>query len=568
VNPESLSRTLGSFAVGILLLIGGAAVLWHLRPEFARSLIDVAAPAATPARSEQSFNETYLDALAGRATTRRTNCQACHELAAGLVEPRSSVLNRRGRQSREAWATELVLQGKCGICHALPDPAHLPQQSWREIIARMEQVMELRGVVKPTTDELQDVLHFYLTFSREQQPRLADEPDPAESPVQFQPTALGLLPSNDSRERPILGHVNIVDLNRDGQPDLLTCDVREGAVKWVHRQNGRWEEGTLAKAPFPGRARVLPSSEDRNPDLVVACLGALLPTDDPVGSVVLLINEGPMHFTVKTILEGVGRVADVEPGDFDGDGDLDFVVAAYGHINRGEVGWLENRGDGTYSYHPTAKRGGAMNVPPIDLDGDGDLDFVALFAQEHELVSAFLNGGKGGFQERVLFKAGTPAFGSSGIRLVDLDRDGDPDVLYVNGDNSDLPTITPRPYHGVQWLENRGGLNFVWHDLHRCYGPYDAVAGDLNNDGHLDIVVASMFNDWSDPKRASLIWLENDGQQRFRPHAIAREPIHLISVALADLDRDGRTDIVTCGMNGFPPFERMSRITWWKNRHK
>src|SRR5207247_7793924 len=140
----------------------------------------------------------------------------------------------------------------------------------------------------------------------------------------------------------------------------------------------------------------------------------------------------------------VSRVADVETGDFERDGDIDFVVAAYGAIKQGEVGWLENKSDNTYQYHPIVKKTGAINVLPTDLNGDGHLDFVALFAQEHEEISAFINDGKGGFQEQLLFKAATPAFGSSGIQLVDLDHDGDVDILYTNGDNLDLPTIIPR----------------------------------------------------------------------------------------------------------------------------
>jgi len=44
------------------------------------------------------------------------------------------------------------------------------------------------------------------------------------------------------------------------------------------------------------------------------------------------------------------------------------------------------------------------------------------------------------------------------------------------------------------------------------------------------------------------------------------QPTHLISAAIGDMDGDGRPDIVACGMYGFPPFDRMGRITLWKNR--
>jgi hypothetical protein len=430
----------------------------------------------------------------------------------------------------------------------------------------MAQIMETRHAPRLTDDEFQDVLHFYFSFSPETQPSLGADPDPRESPLKFERFVLGNPASADPRDPPFIGHVQITDLDRDGRPDVLVCDSAKSAVNWVHQRNGVWTEETLATVRNPAHTQVLPGQRAGWLDIVVACLGTLRPIDDLVGSVVLLSNNGAMQFTPTTILDRVGRVADVEPGDLDGDGDTDFVVASYGAINQGEVGWLENKSDKTYPYHLIVKKSGGINVLPTDLNGDGSLDLVVLFAQEHEEISAFINDGKGGFQERVLFKAATPAFGSSGIQLVDLDQDGDVDILYTNGDNLDLPSIYPRPYHGVQWLENQGNLNFVWHDIYRCYGAYCAVAGDLNNDGHLDIVVTTLFNDWSDPKRASLLWLENNGRQQFRPHSIATQPTHLISAAVGDLDGDGRLDIVTCGMYGFPPFDRMGRVTLWKNR--
>src|SRR5579859_2502139 len=99
-------------------------------------------------------------------------------------------------------------------------------------------------------------------------------------------------------------------------------------------------------------------------------------------------------------------------------------------------------------------RHGAIHVPIADLNHDGRPDFVALISQEFETVVAFLNTGPGKFEPHVTHAAPHPAFGSSGIQLVDLDQDGDLDVLYSNGDVLDSNLL--RPYHGIQWLENRG----------------------------------------------------------------------------------------------------------------
>ena len=54
-------------------------------------------------------------------------------------------------------------------------------------------------------------------------------------------------------------------------------------------------------------------------------------------------------------------------------------------------------------------------------------------------------------------------FGSSWMTLVDLDRDGDPDILYANGDAFEYAPPNSRPWQGIQWLENRGDLKFEFH---------------------------------------------------------------------------------------------------------
>ncbi len=165
-------------------------------------------------------------------------------------------------------------------------------------------------------------------------------------------------------------------------------------------------------------------------------------------------------------------------------------------------------------------------MPLVDLDGDGSLDIIALVSQEREEIHVLLNRGEGQFVDHILYRAPTPLFGSSGIEPIDIDGDGDLDLLYTNGDAFDVPGASDqtllRPYHGVQWLENKGRLRFVRHGLLRYYGAYSAVGGDLDSDGDVDIVVTSLFNDWDDPDRKSIIWLENDGEQRFTPHAVRR----------------------------------------------
>jgi hypothetical protein len=524
-----------------------------------------------PGRGAVAVNAALSADFMHAAWKSRNTCRSCHArddaLSVGGDVGLATVLAQRASQSREVWAEAVRLKGRCGVCHEVPDPGWLSSPSWSEAIGRMLEVMDQRRVPRPASMEVQDLTHYYYTFSPAELPRLGPDSAIEGSPLTF--TRRELRPYGDAKHRGmpiILGQVQVVDLDANGRSELLVCDTAESQVSWIREQEGRWDEVELVPVAHPSRLRLIPGVEGAFPMLVVGSLGALRPSDELVGSVSLLIpgGAGVGEYRPVTVLAGVGRVADVGAADLDGDGDVDLAVAAYGFVTEGEVGWLECVGDLAYRYHALARRAGALNLAAADVDGDGATDLVVVYAQEHEEVVAYMNRGRGEFSERRFYKAPTPSFGFAGMQVIDLDQDGDVDVLLANGDNMDLPGMRPRPYHGIQWLENRGGLVFEYRTIVRWYGAYATAVADLDRDGDLDIVASSMFNDWSDPARASLMWLENDGRMRFTSHGVARQPIHLISVAVADLDRDGRLDLAAAGMHAFPPFDRVGRVTvWW-----
>ena len=365
------------------------------------------------------------------------------------------------------------------------------------------------------------------------------------SPIEFEtiPVVLEEFPSF-----PAVSDVRFVRLEEEGPLQLLICDMRHGAVTRMDFTNQDLPTDTVARTPHPSRTEVVDFDRDGTRDILVCNLGVFMDEDTHAGSVVWIRQQPAGRFEQRDLVDGLSRVTDVRAADFDSDGDLDLVVAAFGHFQTGNILYFDNNTE--VGGHPDLDpyildaRTGTVRVPPIDLNGDGKLDFVALFAQEHESVVAFLNVGYGQFEKKTIFTAEHPLWGSTGIELVDMDGDGDLDLLYANGDSFEKITIL-KPYHGIGWLENDGSFPFVYHRLTDLFGGIAAKAGDLDGDGDLDIVacvfVPRLAQSFS---RETLIWLEQLEPGRFRRHVLeTANPLHA-TLDLGDYDADGDLDIV------------------------
>ncbi len=468
-------------------------------------------------------------------------------------------------------AREAMVRRTCATCHALPPADILPKSAWKGVVRDMTSLILEGGdppAPSPAPDfDAEQITDYYERNAPRELPSPSPWPAPGADPDRF---ARHVLDYPDADRPAAVANVRLLGLAAGKPPEIVAADMISGLILAGGGQGAPSVLRVLGRLAHPCHVSAVDLDKDGITDLLVADLGNAVPGDSTLGSVVWMRGRADGTYQAVTLAQGLPRVADVEAGDFDGDGDLDLVVAAFGWRKTGDILLLENRTTDwrqpKFVPQVVDTRTGTIHVPVVDLDGDGRLDFVALISQQHETVAAFLGDGKGSFHEETIDRAPHPAWGSSGIELVDLDGDGDLDVLVTNGDM--LDDFQLKPYHAVRWLENRGSFPFVPHEIAPFFGALRAQAADLDGDGDMDIVACSLVqlaSTSSEPAPArmlpSLVWLEQTAPGHFVRHTLELGGRHL-SLDLGDVNGDGAVDIVTASsLSGRPGF-----VEVWENR--
>ena len=449
----------------------------------------------------------------------------------------------------------------CSACHAYAEPTILPRSKWKEEIDKM---YELAGLDKEITGipPIEDTLRRYLRGAPLRVPAPETYVDRPPGPRRFEASGFR------RHKAPAVSYLAYLPFP-DDRRNLLACDMRTGEVllQRLHLPDRPVE--VLARLRHPCHLEVVDLDADGRRDLIVAELGSFLPGDHNDGKVIWLRGRPGGGVDVVPLLENVGRVADVRAADLDADGDLDLAVAVFGWRTTGKVlvmtnmGERDGRGVPKFDTEQLDPRVGAINVPIVDLDGDGRLDIVALLSQHHETVVAYLSDGDDWFVKRTIYEAPHPDWGTSGIEVVDLDRDGDKDVVLVCGDTLDTDTL--HRHQGVYWLENEGRFPFRVHRLAGHVGAHKVRAADLDGDGDLDLVASSFLPQLRVPGRPvprldSVIWIEQTARGRFTPHPIEAVRCDHPALEVGDFDGDGDIDIA---VGSFVEGPRRDGTDWW-----
>jgi hypothetical protein len=256
---------------------------------------------------------------------------------------------------------------------------------------------------------------------------------------------------------------------------------------------------------------------------------------------------------------------DVAVADFDKDGDLD--VAASSWVLGNQFAWFEN--DGTPADHPWRKHMIEQDVAETrtmraaDFDGDGDMDLLGSARKVRQTIW-YENHREGDAvvwtKHLIDDKSRCPAHGNP----ADMDGDGDLDVVmalgfYYKPGSADPDASLEPEDNQVVWYENSGQPAAGLWQKHvigsRFDDAFEAVAGDLDGDGDLDVAATS----WRNPGR--VVWFENHGDPKadWTRHMLKDNWRSANQVIIADLNGDGRLDIAACAEHG------SYELRWWRN---
>ena len=363
------------------------------------------------------------------------------------------------------------------------------------------------------------------------------------------------------------------DIDMDNDLDIVVASYRDGVT--LLENNG---DGTFAAKPLPQSRQtddvmIADISQDGHYDLVLL---------HPGGVPSILLGDGQGNFDSIAISGTMGKVRKlVATADVDSNGTLDLL----GHNRNGDAHMMRlnqafnvaSQGSMIDVYHSI------RNTWTVDLNGDGYLDVISCGSGSWT-YEARLNNGTGNFGYPMVTQGC-----ETDPQFTDVTNDGITDILAKNGesiivrvgngdgtfspihpyetnadtsvhsftsgdfDNDGLLDILSAHRNSVVFLRGTGDPANLFtapdRQLVGAGSKKGLVSGDLNSDGHVDIV---LFNQVTYPHYELTVVL-GDGSGKFsdREGNFVNENVLATvdssdqrELTIGDMDNDGRADIV------------------------
>ena len=265
-------------------------------------------------------------------------------------------------------------------------------------------------------------------------------------------------------------------------------------------------------------------NNDGNLDYVVANQGAS-------ATATVMLGNGSGTFTAQSTTYPAGNSPEAAVvADFNGDGKLDI---AFANASSNGVTILLGNGDGTFTSpasQPAITNAAAIAVG--DFNGDGIPDLAV--SNNGSVVTILLGNGDGTFTVGSSTTVPTWSINPEGIVAMDFNGDGKLDLAVTSANAN-----SPASYQVTILLGNGDGTFTAGNSYPTGNGDQSIAGGDFNGDGKPDLAIAN-YND------NTVTVLLGNGDGTFTaagsPVSTGTAPFAIVA---ADLNNDGKLDLVT-----------------------
>lgn len=223
----------------------------------------------------------------------------------------------------------------------------------------------------------------------------------------------------------------------------------------------------------------------------------------------------------------------IATADFNGDGKMDLVVANYGFVQGTPVNGLTillGNGDGTFTAGPASPliNESVFAVAVGDFNNDGKADLAVINATDNT-VTILVGTGDGAFSDGRHISISSADIAGQSIAVGDFNNDGNIDLAITNGTNT--PTILLGNGSGAFSLPSSG--------QNTAQGCQFIVVGDFNGDGNLDLALANPNN------TVTILLGSGDGTfvEDLQLNVTGSFRYMHGSVAIGDFNGDGKADL-------------------------